>query len=296
MHKAGFVSIIGKPNAGKSTLLNKMMGEKLAIVSAKAQTTRHRIFGIYNDIEHQIVFSDTPGILKPHYKLQEKMMDAVEASLSDADVFLFVVDISDKEFANSDSPLLDKIKHRFLHTPENVILVLNKLDLSSQDELASAALTLNTPFPGLRIFPVSALTGFGIPELFSNIKEMLPEHPPYFDKESISDRPVRFFMAEIIREKILLFYQQEIPYAVEVTIEAYTEEPTIHRIEAVIYVARESQKGILIGKGGSALKKIGTEARKDMETFLENKVFLQLFVKVRKNWRDDPRALSEYGY
>jgi GTPase len=295
-HRAGYVAILGKPNAGKSTLLNAMMGEKLAIVTAKAQTTRHRIFGIYNDPNLQIVFSDTPGIIKPHYSLQEKMMDAVEESLSDGDLFIFVADAKDPELLQTESPLFQKITKRFREEPEKLILVVNKLDLITQEKLVSICEELNNHFPQVAIHPVSALTGFGVPELFERIRIAMPEHPPYFDKESISDRPVRFFMAEIIREKILLNYEKEIPYSVEVVIENYQEEEHIHRMEAMIYVDRESQKGILIGRQGAALKRVGIQARKDMETFLGCQVFLKLHVKVRKDWRNNPRALEGWGY
>jgi len=295
-HRAGYVAILGKPNAGKSTLLNAMMGEKLAIVTAKAQTTRHRIFGIFNDPNLQIVFSDTPGIIKPHYSLQEKMMDAVEESLSDGDLFIFVADAKDPELLQTESPLFQKITQRFREEPDKLILVVNKLDLITQEKLVSISEQLSEHFPNVAIHPVSALTKFGVPELFERIRLAMPVHPPYFDKESISDRPVRFFMAEIIREKILLNYEKEIPYSVEVVVENYQEEEHIHRMEAVIYVDRESQKGILIGRQGAALKRVGMQARKDMETFLGCQVFLQMHVKVRKDWRNNPRALEGWGY
>lgn len=295
-HFAGFVNIIGKPNAGKSTLLNQLMGEKLAIVTAKAQTTRHRILAIYNDEQYQIIFSDTPGIIKPNYKLQEKMMEAVESSLEDGDFYLFVADASDPDLLQTESPLFDKIRERLSSGDAPAVVVLNKLDLIDQNKLEELVQHIRSVFPDLPVLPVSALTGFGVPELFERIKAAMPEHPAYYDKEDISDRPVRFFLAEIIREKILLHYAKEIPYSVQTEIETFTEKDDIIHIRGLIYVARDTHKQIIIGRKGQAIKQIGIESRLDMEKFLGKKVFLELYVKIAENWRNDDRMLNRMGY
>lgn len=288
--RSGFVNIIGKPNVGKSTLMNKLVGEKLSIITSKAQTTRHRIMGIVNGENFQIIYSDTPGVIeKPAYKLQENMMSFVKTAFSDADIFLFVVESGDK---GRDSEIIDKLAQ--VKVP--VILILNKVDLSEQEKVKKQVEDWQLVLPKAKILPVSALHGFNVSGVLELIMENLPEGPAYFPTDEISDKPMRFFCAEIIREKILKNYEKEIPYSCEVIIESYKEEKNIIRIGAVIFVARDSQKGIIIGHQGNMLKRVGTAARKDMEEMLDKKVFLELFVKVEKDWRDSDFQLRRFGY
>lgn len=288
-HKAGFVAIVGKPNAGKSTLLNAILGEKLSIVTPKAQTTRHRIFGILNDENYQIVFSDTPGIIIPKYELQKSMMKFVAHSLEDADAIICVIDISDDEFD-------PEIANRLKSTQLPVIFVLNKIDISNEEKLAQKIDWCNQFEMPKEIIAISALEKFNIQNLISLLIKYIPEHPPFYDKEDLTDKPERFFAAEIIREKIFLNYKQEIPYSCEVAILAFKEKSEMNVITAEIYVERESQKGILIGKAGSSLKKVGMEARKEMEAFFGKKVFLETHVRVVKDWRSDSKKLKNFGY
>ena len=295
-HKAGYVNILGKPNAGKSSLMNAMLGEKLSIITSKAQTTRHRILGIVNTDDAQLIFSDTPGIVNPVYKLHEKMMSAVEESLKDGDIFLLVIDAADKESTEQNSELLQKVYLKLQKVKEPVIIAINKIDLIDQPKLESLVEVIKTQFPNAEIYPVSALRKFNINNLYNRLIELLPESPPFYNKEDISDKPMKFFMAEIIREKILSYYQKEIPYSVEVVINSFKEEPKITRIQADIFVMRDSQKPIVIGEGGKAIKKLGTVSRLDMEKFLNKKVFLELFVKVKKDWRDNDQNLKSFGY
>lgn len=290
IHKSGFVNIIGNPNVGKSTLMNALVGEKLSIVTAKAQTTRHRIMGIVNGEDYQLVFSDTPGILRPSYKLQESMMNFVETAIGDADVILYVTDVVEKSTKNEE--YIEKLNR--VSSP--VILIINKIDLSNQTELETLYEKWRELVPRAEIFPVSAQEKFNVSPLLNRILELVPESPAWYDKDLFTDRNLRFFASEIIREKILLTYDKEIPYSTEVTIDTFTEGPELYSIEAVINVMRDSQKGIIIGKGGSAIKKVGTLARKDMESFFEKKVFLQIFVKVNPDWREDKRKLKQFGY
>ena len=290
MHKAGFVNIVGKPNAGKSTLLNQLMGEKLAIVTQKAQTTRHRIFGIYNEEDVQIVFSDTPGVLDPKYGLQEKMMDFVKDSLQDADVFLFIVDVTDKDEPNDF--LVDKLNK----IPVPVLLLLNKMDASNQEALIEKVEFWHNLIPKAEILPISALEGFNTDIILPKLKTLLPENPPYYDKDQFTDKSERFFVNETIREKILLNYDKEIPYSVEVVTEIFKEKEGIIFIDSIIYVERDTQKGIIIGNKGDAIKKVGTEARIDLEKFFSKKIHLNLFVKVKKDWRKNERDLKNFGY
>lgn len=290
IHKSGFVNIIGNPNVGKSTLMNALVGEKLSIVTAKAQTTRHRIMGIVNGEDYQLVFSDTPGILRPSYKLQESMMNFVETAIGDADVMLYVTDVVEKSTKNEE--YIEKLNK--VSSP--VILIINKIDLSNQADLEVLNERWQELVPRAEIFPVSAQEKFNITPLLNRILQLIPESPAWYDKDVFTDRNLRFFASEIIREKILLTYDKEIPYSTEVTIESFKETGDLYSIESVIYVMRDSQKGILIGKGGSALKKVGTLARKDMESFFEKKVFLQIFVKVNPDWREDKRKLKQFGY
>lgn len=291
MHKSGFVNIIGNPNVGKSSLLNSLIGEKLAIVNAKAQTTRHRIFGIYNDDEHQIVFSDTPGVIKPAYKMQESMMGFVKEALADADVFLFMAELGDHDF--KDESVLEKIQKS--DTP--VFVAINKIDLGLQEDLEADMAYWSEKFPkAKKIFPISVKEAFNVSNLFAAIKNEIPEGPEWYPKDQLTDKSERFVVSEIIREKILTFFQQEIPYSVQVEVEGFQDMEDILRIRAVIIVARDSQKNIIIGKGGSMIKKVGSEARRDMEKFFGKKIFLETFVKVDKDWRDDPRKLKKYGY
>ncbi|MEZ4721086.1 MAG: GTPase Era [Flavobacteriales bacterium] len=290
-HHSGFVNIIGNPNVGKSSLLNALIGERLAIINAKAQTTRHRIFGIYNDNDYQIVFSDTPGVIKPAYKMQESMMVFVKEALQDADVFLFMAELGDREF--KDEAILERLKKA--EVP--VIVGLNKIDTGNQDSLEADLEYWSGVFPNAhRIFPLSVIEGFNVSQLFETIKSLIPEGPEWFPKDQLTDKSERFVVSEIIREKILSNYKQEIPYSVQVEVEEFKEELNIIRIRAVIVVARDTQKSIIIGKGGSAIKRVGTDARKDMEKFFGKKIFLETFVKVDKDWRDDSRKLKKYGY
>ncbi|MDX9855062.1 MAG: GTPase Era [Tenuifilaceae bacterium] len=289
-HKSGFVNIVGNPNVGKSTLMNALVGERLSIITSKAQTTRHRIMGIVNGEDFQIVYSDTPGVLKPAYKLQESMMRFVESALDDADIILYITDTVETPTKNQE--FLDRLK-RF-NVP--IILVINKVDLTSQEKLEELFGLWQQMLPTAFIIPASALHNFNVETIIKAIVERLPEGPEYFSKDTLTDKTLRFFASEIIREKILTSYQKEIPYSVEIEIEEYLEEPTIDRIRALIYVARDSQKSIVIGHQGKMLKRVGTEARKDLEQFLGKKVFLELYVKVDANWRDDDRKLKRFGY
>jgi GTP-binding protein Era len=295
-HKAGYINILGKPNAGKSSLMNAMLGEKLSIITSKAQTTRHRILGIVNTDDYQLIFSDTPGIVKPVYKLHEKMMGVIEESLKDGDVFLLVIDAADKEAMEPNSELLEKVHLKLNKVKVPVIIAINKIDLIDQEKLETMVGILKEKFPTAEIFPISALHKFNIENLRNRLVELIPENPPFYDKEEISDKSTRFFMAEIIREKILSYYQKEIPYSVEVVINSFKEEPKITKIQADIFVMRDSQKLIVIGEGGKAIKKLGTEARRDMERFLNQKIFLELLVKVKKDWRDNEGNLKSFGY
>ena len=290
MHKAGFVNIVGKPNAGKSTLLNQLMGEKLAIVTQKAQTTRHRIFGIDNEDDFQIVFSDTPGVLDPKYELQEKMMDFVKESLQDADIFLFIVDILDK--SQPSEFLLEKLNK----IPIPVLLLINKIDKSNQKEMEECVEYWHKLIPKAEILPISALNAYNTEYILPKLKSLLPENPPYYDKEQFTDKSERFFVNEAVREKILLNYDKEIPYSVEVVTELFKEKEGIIFIDSIIYVERDTQKGILIGHKGDAIKKVGTEARLDLEKFFGKKIHLNLFVKVKKDWRKNERDLKNFGY
>ena len=290
MHKAGFVNIVGKPNAGKSTLLNQLMGEKLAIVTQKAQTTRHRIFGIYNEDDFQIVFSDTPGVLDPKYELQEKMMDFVKESLQDADIFLFIIDILDK--SQPSEFLLEKLNK----IPIPVLLLINKIDKSNQKEMEECVEYWHKLIPKAEILPISALNAYNTEYILPKLKSLLPENPPYYDKEQFTDKSERFFVNEAVREKILLNYDKEIPYSVEVVTELFKEKEGIIFIDSIIYVERDTQKGILIGHKGDAIKKVGTEARLDLEKFFGKKIHLNLFVKVKKDWRKNERDLKNFGY
>ncbi|MDX5404874.1 MAG: GTPase Era [Bacteroidota bacterium] len=289
-HKAGFVNIIGNPNVGKSTLMNALVGERLSIITPKAQTTPHRIFGILNDEDHQIVFSDTPGVIQPSYALQEKMMDFVHSAFEDADVFLYMVEPGDR--ALKDATFFKKLQE----TEYPVLLVINKIDTIDQKKLEDEVAYWKEHLPKAEIYPISAINQFATEQLLERIIELVPESPPYFDKDALTDRSERFFVSEIIREKILLNYQKEIPYSVEVIVEEFKESDDIIRIRANIYVARDSQKGIIIGHQGKPLKKVGTEARKTMEEFFQKKVFLDLFVKVAKDWRENDQKLRRFGY
>jgi GTPase len=288
-HKAGFVNIIGNPNVGKSTLMNSLIGEKLSIITAKAQTTRHRIMGILNKEDYQVVFSDTPGIVNPHYKLQNSMLNSVEEAIKDADMFLLVTEIG--ETLKSES-----ILQHILESDVPVALILNKIDLVQQEEVEAKIAYWKEKAPKAEIIPVSALHNFNLEKVMQFILDHLPESPAYYSKEELTDRSMRFFVSEIIREKILLHYQKEIPYSVEVVIEAYKEEENLDHISALIYTERESQKAILIGHKGSALKQVGSEARKEIEAFTGKKIFLELHVKVLKNWRNDANMLKRLGY
>jgi GTP-binding protein Era len=289
MHKAGFVNIIGKPNAGKSTLMNALMGEKLSIITSKAQTTRHRITGILTGEDYQIVYSDTPGIIDPKYPLQKAMMNFVQQSLEDADILLWVIDATDTE---AQDLVIEKVKRA--HT--NLVIALNKIDLIAQEKAQEIISFWQKEFPNMPVVPISALNKFNTDVLLEKIKDSLPEHPAYYDEDTLTDKSERFFASEIIREKIFLYYDQEIPYSTEVVITSFKETETIIRIQAEIIVERDSQKGILIGKGGKSLKKVGIEARKDMEAFFGKQIHLEQFVKVEKDWRKQERHLSRFGY
>lgn len=290
MHKAGFVNIVGNPNVGKSTLMNLFVGERISIATFKAQTTRHRIMGIINTEDAQIVFSDTPGVLKPNYKLQESMLAFSESALQDADVLLYVTDVVEKIDKNSD--FLKKVEH--LNVP--ILVLINKIDLSNQKQLESLVDTWHELIPKAEIFPVSASAKFNVNNVLARIKELLPDSPPYFDKDQWTDKPARFFVTEIIREKILLYYDKEIPYATEVLVESFKETDQQIHINALIFVECESQKGIIIGHQGVALKKVSTEARKTLEKFFGKHIYLQVFVKVDKDWRNSSKRLEAYGY
>lgn len=290
MHKAGFVNIVGNPNVGKSTLMNQLVGERISIATFKAQTTRHRIMGIVNTPEMQIVFSDTPGVLKPNYKLQESMLAFSESALQDADVLLYVTDVVEDPTKNKD--FLDKVAK--MSVP--VLLLINKIDQTDQKKLGQIVERWHTLLPNAEILPISALNKFGIDFLLKRIKELLPENPPYFGKDQLTDKPARFFVSEIIREKILLYYAKEIPYSVEVRVESFKEDDSHIHINAVIYVERDSQKGIIIGHRGVALKKVSTESRKALERFFGKSIYLEVFVKVDKDWRSSEKELDNFGY
>ena len=290
MHKAGFVNIMGNPNVGKSTLMNQLVGERISIATFKAQTTRHRIMGIVNTDDMQIVFSDTPGVLKPNYKMQEMMLAFSESALADADVLLYVTDVIENPEKNID--FLEKVKK--MRIP--VLLLINKIDQSDPKKLGDIVEKWHSLLPNAEILPISAKNKFGVDMLLKRIKELLPESPAFFDKDQLTDKPARFFVSEIIREKILLYYDKEIPYAVEVRVERFKEDDTRIHINAVIYVERDSQKGIIIGHQGVALKKVNTESRKALEKFFGKKIFLETFVKVDKDWRSSQRELDAFGY
>ena len=290
MHKAGFVNIVGNPNVGKSTLMNQLVGERISIATFKAQTTRHRIMGIVNTEDCQIVFSDTPGVLKPNYKMQEMMLAFSESALKDADILLYVTDAVENPEKNID--FLDKVKQ----LPIPVILLINKIDESNQKELGTIVTKWHSLLPNAEILPISAKNKFGVELLMKRIKELLPESPAYFDKDQLTDKPAKFFVSEMIREKILLYYDKEIPYSVEVRVEQFKETDTSIHINAVIYVERDSQKGIIIGHKGIALKKVSSEARKALEKFFDKKIYLETFVKVDKDWRSSQRELDSFGY
>ncbi len=290
MHKAGFVNIVGNPNVGKSTLMNLLVGERISIATFKAQTTRHRIMGILNTPEMQICFSDTPGVLKPNYKLQESMLQFSESALQDADVLLYVTDMVETPDKNED--FLAKVQK--MRCP--ILVLLNKIDLSDQKALEQKVVEWHEVLPTAEIFPISALHRFNVDNVLKRIKELLPESPAYFDKEQWTDKPARFFVTEILREKILLYYDKEIPYSVEAVVEQFKETDKNIRINTVIYVERESQKGIIIGHQGIALKRVSTEARKSLEKFFGKSIYLEIFVKVDKDWRNSDRALKAYGY
>ena len=289
-HRSGFVNILGNPNVGKSTIMNALVGEKLSIISPKAQTTRHRIMGIVNGDNFQIVYSDTPGILKPRYKLQETMMHSVNSALTDADLILYITDVT--EHTADQGEYIDKIKESGIP----VIIAINKIDLTNQDDLEKIVESWHTAFPQSPVIPLSALKNFNLDSLLNAILERLPEGPPYFPKDQLTDKYERFFASEIIREKILFHYKKEIPYSVEIEIESFSEEKNITRIRALIHVTRDSQKGIIIGHNGNMLKRVGSEARRDMEDFFRTKIFLELYVKVTKDWRDKPTMLKRFGY
>ena len=301
MHKSGFVNIVGNPNVGKSTLMNLLVGERISIATFKAQTTRHRIMGILNTPEMQICFSDTPGVLKPNYKLQEQMLQFSESALQDADVLLYVTDMVETPDKNAE--FLEKVQQ--LKVP--ILVLINKIDSltpdpspkgegSVQQQLTAKVDEWHSILPQAEIYPISALHKFGVDQVLNRIKELLPESPAYFDKNAWTDKPARFFVTEIIREKILLYYDKEIPYSVEAVVESFKEEKDLIRIEAVIYVERESQKGIIIGHQGVALKRVSSEARKELERFFGKKIYLQCYVKVDKDWRSSEKAMKQYGY
>ena len=290
MHKAGFVNIVGNPNAGKSTLMNQLVGERISIATFKAQTTRHRIMGIVNTDDMQIVFSDTPGVLKPNYKMQEMMLAFSESALADADILLYVTDVVENPEKNMD--FLEKVKKMSIP----VLLLINKIDESDQQKLGGIVEKWHALLPNAEILPISAKNKFGVDMLLKRIKELLPESPAFFDKDQLTDKPARFFVSEIIREKILLYYDKEIPYSVEVRVERFKEDEKRIHINAIIYVERDSQKGIIIGHQGIALKKVNTESRKALEKFFGKKIFLETFVKVDKDWRSSQRELDAFGY
>ncbi|MBS7237353.1 MAG: GTPase Era [Prevotellaceae bacterium] len=290
MHKAGFVSIVGNPNVGKSTLMNLFVGERISIATFKAQTTRHRIMGIVSTDDYQIVFSDTPGVLKPNYKLQEDMLAFSVSSLEDADILLYVTDTVEKQSKNED--FISKVKK--LNIP--ILVLINKIDLSNEKEVTKLVEYWHEQIPQAEIVPLSAKARFNVDNVQKRIVELLPESPDYFDKDQLTDKPSRFIVSEIIREKILLYYDKEIPYSVEVLVTEFKEDKKLIRIAATIFVERESQKGIIIGHGGVALKRVGEEARRDIQKFFDKKVFLQLYVKVNPNWRNSSKSLESFGY
>jgi GTPase len=289
-HKAGFVNIIGNPNVGKSTLMNRLVGERLSIITSKSQTTRHRILGIVNDEHYQVVFSDTPGVLVPHYKLHENMMQFVNAALQDADVILFVTDIYETTINHPD------VLTRLQNTSKPILLLLNKIDQGDQKKVEDKANYWHEQLPKAEILPISALEGFNLEPIWKRVVELIPENPPYYDKEELTDKPLRFFISEMIREKIFENYSKEIPYSTQVEIDTYEEGPKIDRIRALIYVERSTQKGIIIGHKGEKLKKVGIEARKEIEKFLGKQIHLEMFVKVDENWRQNEKKLKNYGY
>ncbi|MDQ7917553.1 GTPase Era [Mesonia sp. MT50] len=289
-HKAGFVNIVGNPNVGKSTLMNAFVGERLSIITSKAQTTRHRILGIVNGEDFQVVLSDTPGIIKPAYELQASMMDFVKSAFEDADVLIYLVELGEKEL--KDENFFEKITKAKIP----VLLLLNKVDKGNQEMVEEQVDLWKAKVPNAEVFAISALENFGVPEVFNRILALLPESPPFYDKEALTDKPERFFVNEIVREKILIHYKKEIPYSVEIDTEEFFEEENIIRMRSVIMVERETQKGIIIGHKGSALKRVGVEARKDLEKFFGKQVHLELYVKVNKNWRSDERQLKRFGY
>ena len=289
-HKAGYVNIIGNPNVGKSTLMNALVGERLSIITSKAQTTRHRILGIVNDEHHQIVFSDTPGIMNPAYKLQENMMDFVHGAFQDADILLYMVETGEKGLKD------EKLFERLKNTDLPILLLLNKIDRVEQDFVKEQIVFWKELLPNTEIHPISALNKFNLDLVMARIKALLPLSPPYFEKDALTDKSERFFVSETVREKILKYYKKEIPYSVEIEVEEFFDEEDIIKIRAIIFVARGSQKGIIIGHKGRALKKVGTLARRDMEAFFQKKIFLDLYVKVNKDWRDDDKQLKRFGY
>jgi len=290
MHKSGFINIIGNPNVGKSTLMNCFMGEKFSIITSKAQTTRHRILGIVNEEDFQLVFSDTPGILKPSYELQDSMMDFVKSALEDADIIIYMLEIGEKSIKNN------QVHKKILNANVPTFILLNKIDLSDQKNLEDQVILWKELYPKAHVYPISALNNFNIDVVLKHLIELIPESPPYFPKDQLTDKPERFFVNEILREKILLYYNKEIPYSVEVITEDFIEEDKIIKIKSVIFVERDSQKGIIIGHKGNALKKIGTKARQGLEIFFEKKIYIELQVKVSKNWRSNSKVLKKFGY
>jgi len=290
MHKSGFINIIGNPNVGKSTLMNCFMGEKFSIITSKAQTTRHRILGIVNGEDFQLVFSDTPGILKPSYELQDSMMDFVKNALEDADIIIYMLEIGETSIKNN------QVHKKILNANVPTFILLNKIDLSDQKNLEDQVILWKELYPKAHIYPISALNNFNIDIVLKHLIELIPQSPPYFPKDQLTDKPERFFVNEILREKILLYYNKEIPYSVEVVTEDFKEEDNIIKIKSVIFVERDSQKGIIIGHKGSALKKIGTKARQGLEIFFGKKIYIELQVKVSKNWRSNSKVLKKFGY
>lgn len=290
MHKSGFVNIVGNPNVGKSTLMNLLVGERISIITSKAQTTRHRILGIVNTENYQIVYSDTPGVLRPNYKLQENMLHFSESALSDADVLIYVTDVVEK--IDKNDFFLGKVQN----TDIPVLLAINKIDLTNQNDLEKQVEQWKQIMPKAEIIPISAEHRFNADYLKKRVEELIPESPPFFEKDALTDRPARFFVTEIIREKILLYYQKEIPYSAEVVVEEFVEEENLIKIRTLIIVERDSQKGIIIGNQGKAIKKLGSMARKDLERFFEKKIFLEIFVKVEKDWRNRDNILTKFGY
>jgi GTP-binding protein Era len=289
-HKAGFVNIIGNPNVGKSTLMNAFVGERLSIITSKAQTTRHRILGIVNGEDFQVVLSDTPGIIKPAYEMQKSMMDFVKSAFEDADVLIYMVEIGEKELKDED------FFNKIIHSKIPVLLLLNKIDKSNQEQLEEQIDLWKSKVPNAEIFPISALENFNVKEVFDRILQLLPQSPPYYPKDALTDKPERFFVNETIREKILLNYDKEIPYAVEIETEEFLEDDKIIRIRSVIMVERDTQKGIIIGHKGSALKKVGMQAREDLEQFFGKQIHIELYVKVNKDWRSNAYQLRRFGY